>query len=103
MEPIQIYLNSQYADYFFNGASDCEYVLPLIEISDEFHIYVSVVSCLISYSFYKINGSNNILKYSFDGVTINTLIFPIGSYSVNNLVTVIKSKLLSNFSHILLH
>ena len=98
MESIQIYLNSQYADYYFNGASDCEYVLPLIEIPDGFHIYLSVVSCLIPYSFYNINSSNNILKYSFDGVTINTLIIPIGNYNVNNLVTILKSNLLSGFS-----
>ena len=98
MESIQIYLNSQYADYYINGASDCEYVLPLIEIPDGFHIYLSVVSCLIPYSFYNINSSNNILKYSFDGVTINTLIIPIGNYNVNNLVTILKSNLLSGFS-----
>ena len=98
MESIQIYLNSQYADYYINGASDCEYVLPLIEIPDGFHIYLSVVSCLIPYSFYNINSSNNILKYSFDGVTIYTLIIPIGNYNVNNLVTILKSNLLSGFS-----
>ena len=98
MESIQIYLNSQYADYYINGASDCEYVLPLIEIPDGFHIYLSVVSCLIPYSFYNINSSNNILKYSFDGVTINTLIISFGNYNVKNLVTILKSNLLSGFS-----
>ena len=98
MESIQIYLNTQYADYYFNGTSDCEYILPLIEIPDGCHIYVSVVSCLIPYSFYNINSSNNVLNYSFDGVTIYTLIIPIGNYNVNNLVTILKSNLLSGFS-----
>ena len=98
MESIQIYLNSQYADYYINGASDCEYVLPLIEIPDGFHIYLSVVSCLIHYSFYNINSSNNVLNYSFDGVTIYTEIIPIGNYIVNNLVTILKSNLLSGFN-----
>ena len=73
MESIQIYLNSSNADKYFNGAADCEYLLPLIEIPDGFHIYLSVVSCLIPYSFYNINSSNNVLKYSFDGVNLYTL------------------------------
>ena len=45
MESIQIYLNSKNADKYNNGSSDCEYDLPLIEIPDGFHIYLSVVSC----------------------------------------------------------
>ena len=49
MESIQIYLNSQYADYNFNGEWDCEYVLRLIEIPDECHINVSVISCSIPF------------------------------------------------------
>ena len=95
MESIQIYLNSQSADKSFNGAADCEYNLPLIEIPDGFHIYLSVVSCLIPYSFYNINNSNNVLQYSFDGITINTLSIPIGNYNVNSLLSVLKSNLVA--------
>ena len=98
MESIQIYLNSQFADKYFNGASDCEYMLPLIEIPDGFHIYLSVVSCLIPYSFYNINSSNNILQYSFDAITISTLTIPIGNYNVNNLLTVLKNNISSGFT-----
>jgi len=98
MESIQIYLNSQYADKYFNGAADCEYILPLIEIPDGFHIYLSVVSCLIPYSFYNINNSNNVLQYSFDGFNIYTLTIPIGNYNVNSLLNVLKSNLLSGFT-----
>lgn len=93
MESIQIYLNSQMADKYYNGSSECEYVLPLIEIPDGFHIYLSVVSCLIPYSFYNINSTNNILQYSFDGVIINTVTIPIGNYNVNNLLTVLKNNM----------
>ena len=95
MESIQIYLNSQSADKSFNGAADCEYNLPLIEIPDGFHIYLSVVSCLIPYSFYNINNRNNVLQYSFDGITINTLSIPIGNYNVNSLLSVLKSNLVA--------
>ena len=93
MESIQIYLNSEMADKYYNGASDCEYNLPLIEIPDGFHIYLSVVSCLIPYSFYNINRLNNILIYSFDGVIINTLTIPIGNYNVHSLLSVLKSNM----------
>ena len=95
MESIQIYLNSQSADKSFNGAADCEYNLPLIEIPDGFHIYLSVVSCLIPYSFYNINNLNHVLQYSFDGITINTLSIPIGNYNVNSLLSVLKSNLVA--------
>ena len=98
MESIQIYLNSQNADKYFNGASDCEYHLPLIEIPEGFHIYLSVVSCLIPYSFYNINSSNNVLNYSFDGIDIKTLTIPIGNYNVNSLLSVLKSNLLPSFT-----
>ena len=98
MESIQIYLNSQYADTYYNGASDCEYVLPLIEIPDGFHIYVSVVSCLIPYSFYNVNSYNNILYYSFDGFTIYNLTFTLGNYNVNNVLNYLNNNLLNGFS-----
>ena len=97
MESIQIYLNSQNADKYFNGAADCEYLLPLIEIPDGFHIYLSVVSCLIPYSFYNINNSNNVLQYSFDGVNLFTLTIPIGNYNVNSLLSVLKSNISPQF------
>ena len=93
MESIQIYLNSKNADAYINGASDCEFNLPLIEIPDGFHIYLSVVSCLIPFSFYNINNSNNNLYYSFDSSTMTNLTIPIGNYNVNDLVKYFKSNM----------
>ena len=93
MESIQIYLNSKNADLYVNGSSDCEYNLPLIEIPDGFHIYLSVVSCLIPFSFYNINNLNNNLYYSFDGVTMYNLTIPIGNYNINDLVKYFKSNM----------
>ena len=98
MESIQIYLNSQMADKYLNGASDCEYNLPLIEIPDGFHIYLSVVSCLIPYSFYNININNNVLQYSFDGINLITLTIPIGNYNVNSLLSALKTNISSAFT-----
>ena len=98
MESIQIYLNSQMADKYLNGASDCEYNLPLIEIPDGFHIYLSVVSCLIPYSFYNINSSNNTLFYSVGGGDSNRLTIPIGNYNVNSLLSVLKTNISSAFT-----
>ena len=98
MESIQIYLNSQMADKYLNGASDCEYNLPLIEIPDGFHIYLSVVSCLIPYSFYNINSSNNTLFYSVGVGDSNRLTIPIGNYNVNSLLSALKSNISSAFT-----
>ena len=98
MESIQIYLNSQMADKYLNGVSDCEYNLPLIEIPDGFHIYLSVVSCLIPYSFYNINSSNNTLFYSVGGINLITLTIPIGNYNVNSLLSVLKTNISSAFT-----
>ena len=72
MESIQLYLNSNIADkYFDNQISNCKYILPLIEIPDGFHIYLSVVNCQIPYSFYNINSSNNKLIYQLFEIVNN--------------------------------
>ena len=99
MESIQIYLNSKYADKYNDGSiSDCEYIIPeTIEIPDGFHIYLSVVSCLIPFSFYNINDNNNKLVYSFDGSTMYNVTFPIGNYNINELVKYLKS-VMTNFT-----
>ena len=98
MESIQIYLNSQNADKYYNGASDCEYNLPVIEIPDGFHIYLSVVSCLIPYSFYNINSSNNVLIYSVNTSDPERLTIPIGNYNVHSLLNVLKNSLPTSFT-----
>ena len=98
MESIQIYLNSKNADKYNNGMiSDAEYDLPLVEFQDEFHIYLSVVSCLIPFSFYNINNSNNSLYYSFDGNSMTNILIPIGNYNINDLVKYFKASM-SNFT-----
>ena len=99
MESIQIYLNSKYADkYGDGGISDCEYIIPeTIEIPDGFHIYLSVVSCLIPFSFYNINDNNNKLIYSINGGMTYNITIPIGNYNINDLVKYLKS-VMTNFN-----
>ena len=106
MESIQLYLNSNIADkYFDNNIANAEYILPLIEIPDGFHIYLSVVNCQIPYSFYNINSSNNKLIYQLFQIVNNvesyftavTITIPEGNYSIKSLITSLKT-LSSNFT-----
>ena len=107
MESIQIYLNSNSADkYFDNNISNCEYKLPFIETPDGFHLYLSVVNCQIPYSFYNINSSNNKLVYQLFQIINNvetyftavTITIPVGNYSITTLMTTLKSLLTSSFT-----
>ena len=102
MESIQLYLNSNIADkYFDNNIANAEYILPLIEIPDGLHIYLSVVNCQIPYSFYNINSSNNKLIYQLFEIVSNvetyftavTITIPKVNYSITSL-----KSLLSNFT-----
>ena len=82
MESLQLYLNSSNADkYLDNSKSHCEWVLPLIEIPDGYHIYLSIQNCVIPYSFYNINSSNNQLIY-YIGTSQNILTIPEGNYNI---------------------
>ena len=63
MKSIQIYLKSQYSDYFCNGESNWQYILPLMEIPDGCHIYVSEVSWVVPF-FFNINSTNNVSEFS---------------------------------------
>lgn len=92
MESIQIYLNSKEADKYVNDSlSECEFYLPLIEIPDGFYIYISVVNCVIPYSFYNVSSSNNLLVYSLDSMTMVNVTLPVGNYNINQIVTALRS------------
>lgn len=98
MESLQLYLNSSNADkYLDNSKSHCEWVLPMIEIPDGYHIYLSIQNCVIPYSFYNINSSNNQLIY-YIGTSQNIAIIPEGNYNINQLITTLKSLMLPNFN-----
>jgi len=82
MESLQLYLNSSNADkYLDNSKSHCEWVLPMIEIPDGYHIYLSVQNCVIPYSFYNINQLITTLK------SMMLLNFNINYNNINNKIT----------------
>lgn len=92
MESLQLYLNSSNADnYIGNNKSYCEWILPVIEIPDGFHIYLSVQNTSIPYSFYNINSTNNTLIYLLSPSVYNTIIIPQGNYNINNLISTLIS------------
>ncbi len=91
MESFQIHLNSANADKIINNNNcDFEFYLPVIEIPSQCHIYVSVQHAVIPYTFYNVNSSNNVLKYSINSV-ISTVVITPGNYNVYNLSTFLSS------------
>ena len=102
-ETIQIHLNSKYAtSYNNNNISDCNFTLPNIEVADGYYIHLSVQSCVIPYSFYNIDSTNNALFYQeivVDGNgaqtgTINTSLYiTSGNYNAIQLASYLSSNL----------
>jgi hypothetical protein len=99
-EIIHIHLNSSNAIRYYNAnyLSQVEFIFPQLDIPSEYTIYLSVCHASIPYSFYNINGSNNILKYSISS-QIFTVTIPVGNYTSNNLLTVLQALLsVNNFT-----
>lgn len=91
MESFQIYLNSKYADkYYNNNISDALYTLPFIEVPDGHYIYVSVLDATIPYSFYNISSENNYFEYLINGNTYSFYL-KIGNYNISQLVNAFNS------------
>ena len=85
VESIQIHLNSKYSTSYNNlHYSDCTFNTNLIQISDKYTIYLSVINAVIPYSFYNVNSTNNVLFYSelTTPVTNTILLIPYGNYNV---------------------
>jgi hypothetical protein len=95
MESIQIYLNSKDASkYNNNSLSDCQFILPNIEIPDGYHIYLSINHATIPYSFYNVNLMNNYLSYICDTITYD-LTFPVGNYNLNQIISYLNTNLIN--------
>ena len=87
VDTLQIHLNSANADsYNNNNLSDCVFQLPTIELPPQHTIYLSVQSCVIPYTFYNIDTTNNTLIYTTNGLTTVLNITP-GNYNAINLST----------------
>ena len=81
IENIQIHLNSKSADEYYNNSySDCEFYFPILEISKQHHIYLSLKNIIIPYSFYNIDDNNNLLVYTVNDIT-STVIIENGNYT----------------------
>lgn len=97
LESIQITLNSQYATRYVNKShSNCDFYLPNIEIPIQHHIYLSVKSANIPYSFYNINSNNNNLTYYVNGVE-TILYIDVGNYNAVQLASYF-TKWMPNFT-----
>lgn len=92
VESLQIYLNSKYATEIVGGnIANCIYYLPVIEIPDGHHIYLSLQNATIPYSFYSISSSDNTFSWGLDGSGVTTYTIPEGNYNVTQIIDVMRS------------
>tara|TARA_R110002020_G_scaffold127310_4_gene285642 strand:- start:842 stop:1678 length:837 start_codon:yes stop_codon:yes gene_type:complete len=92
----QLFLSSSHANQLLSD-SECIWYLPTpINPPPQTRILISVVDFECPYSFYNINSSNNILK--FTGIT--QIEITKGNYNINTLLTFINDELDSVASHI---
>jgi len=98
-ESIQIYLNSRYATEIVNdNTANCIYFLPVIEIPDGHHIYLSLQNANIPYSFYSITNVDNTFRWGLVSGAINTYSVEPGNYNVTQLVAVLKAQMGANYN-----
>ena len=74
---------------------DFEFRGLLKEDSDILFSHVDIVNAQIPVSFYNVNYSSNVLKYSINNGTIQTLTIPAGNYSISSLKSEIKNQFYS--------
>jgi hypothetical protein len=94
-EVIEIYLNSKIADVIssdFN--SDATFYIPNIEIDKKEVVYISVKNCVFPYSWFNVNYTNNILKYSVNNLPYTITLLK-GNYNANTLREHIYNLLIS--------
>lgn len=86
-ESLQIYLNSRYAtETIDNNPANCVYYLPVIEIPDGHHIYLSLQTASIPYSFYSITSFDNTFTWGLLTSPSNTYDIPPGNYNITQLL-----------------
>jgi hypothetical protein len=99
-ESIQIYLNSRYATETIGGnPANAIYYLPTIEIPDGHHIYLTLVSASIPYSFYSITSVDNVFTWGLTGPNPQfTYYVQPGNYNITQLVDVIQAAMGPNYT-----
>jgi hypothetical protein len=92
VESLQIYLNSKYATETVDGnTANCVYYLPVIEIPDGHHIYLSLQNASIPYSFYSITANDNTFTWGLVGSPSNSFDVPPGNYNITQLLNYLSS------------
>jgi hypothetical protein len=91
VESLQIYLNSRYATETVGGnTANCIYYLPVVEIPDGHHIYLSLQNASIPYSFYSITSVDNTFSWGLVAGAVNTYYIQPGNYNITQLIDVLK-------------
>jgi hypothetical protein len=91
IESIQIYLNSRYAtEIIGDNIANSVYYLPVIEIPDGHHIYLSLQNATIPYSFYSISTFDNTFIFGLVGDPPTTYVVEPGNYNIKQLLDVIR-------------
>jgi hypothetical protein len=99
IESIQIFLNSRYATETVDGnTANCIYYLPVIEIPDGHHIYLSMQNANIPYSFYSITTIDNTFSWGLVGGPINTYYVEPGNYNITQFIDVIKNAMGASYT-----
>ena len=99
IESIQIYLNSRYATETIGGnIANSIYYLPVIEIPDGHHIYLSLQNATIPYSFYSISSFDNTFIWGLVGDPPTTYYVEPGNYNITQLVDVIKTAMGASYT-----
>ena len=96
---IQIYLNSRYAsESVADNIANSIYYLPVIEIPDGHHIYLSLQSANIPYSFYSISDFDNTFIFGLVGDPATTAYIQPGNYTINQLIGVIETAMGASYT-----
>ena len=98
-ESIQIYLNSRYATETVGGnIADSIYYLPVIEIPDGMHIYLSLQNANIPYSFYSITSFDNTFIFGLVAGPATTYYVEPGNYTITQFIGVIQAAMGASYT-----
>ena len=96
---IQIYLNSRYATETVGGnIANSIYYLPVIEVPDGHHIYLSLQNATIPYSFYSITSFDNTFSWGLVGDPASTYFVQPGNYTITQLIGVIETAMGASYT-----
>lgn len=92
IESLQIFLNSRYANQTIDdNPANSVYYLPVIEIPDGYHIYLSLQNANIPYSFYSITATDNTFIWGLVSQPSNIYNIEPGNYTITQLINSLKS------------